>query len=98
MSRPRSTNYEPFRKCVESMGGKVTDFREGGKHFIAYITTAEGHTMRMALSKSPMADDAIEFYTRRAIKREARRHSGRPPAQQAKVTRRVTVPKRGKVK
>jgi hypothetical protein len=75
MSRHRNPNYEPFRKCVESMGGRVTDFRPGRKHFIAYITTARGLTMRMALSMSPMADGAIEFYTRRSIKREERRHA-----------------------
>jgi hypothetical protein len=87
MSQARNPNYEPFRKCVESMGGKVLDFRTGRKHFIAYIQTARGHNMRMTLSMAPMADGAIEFYTRRAIKREERRAGGNRPGYRVQAER-----------
>lgn len=82
MSKHRNPNYDTFRRTVESMRGKVTDFRLGRKHFIAYVTTARGHHLVMPLSKAPMPAGAVEFYTIRTLKREDKRRQ--------QVTRRVT--------
>lgn len=66
----RNPNYGRAVQTVEELGGAVTGFRLGHKHMLVYITTPGGHNIRYALSKAALPNGEVEFFIRRAVRRE----------------------------
>lgn len=76
MSQYRNQNFTELKRVMKAIGGEVTGYKVGTKHFIAYGRTPKGNPFRVTLGKGPQPAGHVEFYAKKRVREADRNHGG----------------------